>query len=68
MNLKEAIKEANSRPTNTGLNYYVSKWNDGYIIHPTSYMERHSGTVYIYSTLKKQNDKIISGNAKFNRK
>lgn len=54
MTIKEAIKEANSRPTNAGLNYYVSKWNNGYIIHPTSYMERHPSTIYVYSTLNKK--------------
>ena len=53
MTIKEAMKEVNSRPTNSALNYYVSKWNNGYIIHPTSYMERNYGTIYVYSTLKK---------------
>lgn len=67
MTIKEAIKEANNRPINSNLNYYVSKWNDGYILHPTSYIKRHPDTLYDYSTLKKQNDKIINRNAKSNR-
>ena len=53
MTLKEAIKEVLKRPRNSNLEFYICKWNDGYIIHSTSYMLRFPDTVYVYSTAEK---------------
>ena len=50
MNLNEAILEANSRSRNINLQWFVSKWNDGYIIHSTAYMKRFPDTEYVYTT------------------
>lgn len=50
MTKKEAIKEANSRPRNAVLQWYVCKWNDGYCINSSSYMKRFPDTPYVYKT------------------
>jgi hypothetical protein len=50
MTLKEAKKEVNSRSMNANLQYFISEWNDGYIIHCSSYMRRHPDTEFVYST------------------
>lgn len=50
MTLKEAIIEAESRSRNVNLHWFVSKWNEGYIIHSSNYMKRFPNTEYVYST------------------
>jgi len=50
MTLEEAIKYATSRSTNINLQYFISEWNDGYIIHSTSHMKRHPDTPFVYCT------------------
>lgn len=50
MNLQEAIKEANNRSRNANLQWIVSKWNDGYIIHSSSFLKRFPNTIFVYST------------------
>lgn len=50
MTLKEAIYECNNRSRNINLHWFVSKWNNGYIIHSSSYMRRFPDTKYVYST------------------
>lgn len=50
MTLDEAIKWANSRHRNFYLNYYVLKWNDGYCVVTTSFIERNKITEWEYST------------------
>ncbi len=59
MTLKEAIEEANSRPRNSNLQWYVCEWNDGYCINPSSYMKRFPDVKYVYSTemLEKKENK-----------
>ena len=51
MTLKQAIKIANSKPRNIGLQYFVCKWNNGYCINSTSYMKRFPSTKYEYATV-----------------
>ena len=53
MTLDEAIKEANNRPTNQNLNYFVCKWNDGYCVNSSAYMKRNSHIEYVHSTENK---------------
>lgn len=50
MTLDEAIKIADSKPKNQNLHWYVSEWNDGFIIHSSTYMKMHPEVDYIYST------------------
>ncbi len=50
MTLKEAIKECDDRPRNMNLHWFVCEWNDGYIIHSSTYMKRFPDTKYVYST------------------
>lgn len=50
MNLREAIKEVNGRSRNANLQWFVSKWNEGYIIHSSTYMRRFPDTKFVYST------------------
>lgn len=50
MTLKQAIKEVESRPRNINLQWFISKWNTGYIIHCSSYMKRNSHIKFVYST------------------
>lgn len=50
MTLKEAITEVNTRSRNINLQYFISKWNDGYIIHSSFHMKRHPETEFVYST------------------
>lgn len=53
MTLKQAIKLAKAKPVNENLYYCVGKWNDGYIIHSSTYMKRHPKTEIFYSTKNK---------------
>jgi hypothetical protein len=48
--LEEAIKHANSHSRNINLQWFVCKWNDGYIVHSSSYMRRHPDVKFVYST------------------
>lgn len=50
MTLCQAIKDANKRSRNINLQWFVCKWNDGYIIHSSTYMKRYPDTKFIYST------------------
>jgi hypothetical protein len=50
MTLRESIKEVNSRSRNANLQWFVSVWNDGYIIHSSTYMRRFPDTKFVYST------------------
>jgi hypothetical protein len=50
LTLNQAIKEANKKPRNENLQYYVCKWNNGYCINSSSYMKRFPDTVYVYVT------------------
>lgn len=50
MTFDQAIAEVENRPRNINLQWFISKWNDGYIIHPSSYIKRHPETQYVYST------------------
>jgi len=50
MTKSEAIEAADSKPRNENLRYYVCKWNNGYIIHCSSYMKRNPHIKYIYKT------------------
>ena len=52
MNLEEAIKWAERDTTSlfgkgggSKLAYYVCHWNDGYIVHSNSYMDRHPDVI-----------------------
>jgi len=35
---------------NINLQYFVCEWNDGYIVHSSSYMRKHSDVEYVYAT------------------
>ncbi len=50
MTLEEAIEIVNGRPKNISLHWFVSKWNDGYIIHSSIYMQRYPQVEWVYST------------------
>jgi hypothetical protein len=50
MTLEEAIKEVNTRSGNINHQWFIAKWNDGHIIHSTSYMKRFPNTEYLYTT------------------
>lgn len=50
MTLKEAIKNVESRSRNINLNWFVCKWNDGYIIHNTTFMLKHQECLSAYNT------------------
>lgn len=50
MTFEEAIKHVNTRSSNINLQWFIVKWNDGYIIHSTSYMKRFPDTKYVYTT------------------
>lgn len=50
MNFKEAVKHANSFSRNINLQYFVCKWNDGYIVHSSSHIRRHPDTKFEYTT------------------
>lgn len=50
MTLEEAISHANSLSRNVNLHWFVCKWNEGYIVHSTSYMRRFPDTPFVYST------------------
>lgn len=50
MTLEEAIAEVNTRSRNINLQWVVSKWNDGYIIHSSNFIKRHPEVEYVYST------------------
>jgi hypothetical protein len=56
MTLQEAIDIVNKKPCNVNLNWFISEWNGGYIIHSSTYMERNPGTIYIYSKITKHED------------
>lgn len=48
--LEQFIEDANNRPTNENLHYYVCEWNDSYIIHTNSYIDKWEIEDWIYST------------------
>ncbi len=50
MTLIQAIKEANRKPKNEYLNYYVCKWNNGYCINSSGFMQRHQNVKFVYTT------------------
>lgn len=50
MTRDEAITEVCARPRNINLHWFVCKWNDGYIIHSSTYMRRFPDTKYVFST------------------
>jgi len=50
MTLGEAIEEVHKRSGNINLQWFISKWNDGYIIHHSTYMKRFPDTEYVYTT------------------
>lgn len=50
MTKEEAIELANSKPRNEKLQYFVIKWNDGYAIVTSSYIERNPQVKYVYKT------------------
>ncbi len=52
MTLFQAIKEANKKPKNELLNYYVCKFNNGYCINSSGFMQRHPHLKFVYSTKK----------------
>jgi hypothetical protein len=50
MTLEEAINEVHKRSGNINLQWFIEKWNDGFIIHSTSHMKRYPDTKYVYTT------------------
>lgn len=62
MTLQEAVFLVNKRSCNINLQWFICKWNDGYIIHSTTYMKRFPNTNYVYSTgsLNKKWDVVYS--------
>jgi hypothetical protein len=50
MTFQEAVKHVNSRSGNINLQWFVCEWNDGYIIHSSTYMRRYPDTKYEYTT------------------
>lgn len=62
MTLQEAISQVNKRSCNANLQWFICKWNNGYIIHSTSYMKRFPDTKFVYSTgpLERQWDVVYN--------
>lgn len=62
MNLNEAINFAERKFKNgggfSGVVYYISPWNNGYIIHPESYIKRNPETIIVYDTKSKKIKKL----------
>lgn len=50
MTLKQAISTVNKRSRNINLHWFICKWNNGYIIHSSTYMRHFPDTEYVYST------------------
>lgn len=50
MTLDEAIKHVNTLSGNVNLQWFICEWNDGYIIHSSSYMRQFPDTKWIYKT------------------
>jgi len=61
VNLKEAIKWAERDITSlfgkgggSKLAYYVCRWNDEYIVHSNTFMDRHPEVEWVYNTIDKK--------------
>lgn len=59
MTLCEAIKRAKNYSGNINLQWFVCKWNDGYIIYSSTYMRRFPDTKFVYSTGKLRTWKVM---------
>lgn len=50
MTLEEAKERLKNYSGNINLQWFVCKWNGGYIIHSSNHMRQHPNTPYVYST------------------